>query len=277
MAAAVARIDDNFNDNVIDPVLWRWCFGVVSETGGRARVGCSTAYAAYVSDYIYSLKESSVHVRLFPPAAGGATAEALAQLVVSSTPDGTDTIMEVNAATGLLRMANRVDYFDGSEVSIPYSATNHAWLRIREAAGTTYWETSPDGVTWTTRRSSVSPAWVIDNNLKFQLLAHRNAGTVDFAEFDDLRAGATTSLSDITVTIGPTRIRELATVGPTRAGVGVGPTRGGLAIDETRDRPLVTAGPTRTGLAVNSTRTGLDVDDTRTGLAVGPTRRDRGA
>jgi hypothetical protein len=180
-------LTDNFNDNVIDPALWRWNFGVVSETGGRARVGCSTAYSAYVSDLIYTLTGSSVHVRVFPPAAGGTAVYAAAQLVVSTPTDGTDLIMEINAATGLLYAANRVGYSDGSQVSIAYSATGHAWLRIREAAGTTYWETSPDGLAWTTRRSSTSPPWGIDRNSKLQLLAHRDAGTADYAEYDDLR------------------------------------------------------------------------------------------
>jgi hypothetical protein len=32
---------------------------------------------------------------------------------------------------------------------IDYSPTQHRWFRFREAAGTTYWDTSPDGVTWT--------------------------------------------------------------------------------------------------------------------------------
>ncbi|GGP90770.1 hypothetical protein GCM10010278_81380 [Streptomyces melanogenes] len=32
--------------------------------------------------------------------------------------------------------------------STPYSTTDHRWLRIREAAGTTHWETSADGSTW---------------------------------------------------------------------------------------------------------------------------------
>ncbi len=37
--------------------------------------------------------------------------------------------------------------------SVPYSAANHASWRIREASGTTYWETSADGANWTQRWS----------------------------------------------------------------------------------------------------------------------------
>lgn len=37
--------------------------------------------------------------------------------------------------------------------AVTYNATTHRWLRITESAGTVYWDTSPDGTTWTNRRS----------------------------------------------------------------------------------------------------------------------------
>ncbi|WP_162463598.1 MULTISPECIES: hypothetical protein [unclassified Mycolicibacterium] len=37
--------------------------------------------------------------------------------------------------------------------SVAFSPTAHAWWRIRKAGGTIYWDTSPDGTTWTNRRS----------------------------------------------------------------------------------------------------------------------------
>lgn len=40
-----------------------------------------------------------------------------------------------------------------NDTSITYNPTTHAWLRIRESAGTIYWDTSPDSITWTNRRS----------------------------------------------------------------------------------------------------------------------------
>lgn len=41
--------------------------------------------------------------------------------------------------------------------SITLSTTTHKWLRIRESSGTTYWDTAPDGVTWTNRWSVANP------------------------------------------------------------------------------------------------------------------------
>jgi hypothetical protein len=36
---------------------------------------------------------------------------------------------------------------------VTYDPVAHGWLRLRESAGTFYWETSPDGTSWTTRAS----------------------------------------------------------------------------------------------------------------------------
>lgn len=184
---------DTFDDNAVDTTKWPSNYntgagGVPTETGGRARVVCGTGFSAYASDTAYTLQDSHAWVRLFPPAAGGAASEAWGQLLIASSTSGTDVIFEVNAVTGLLTMAVRVGFFDAGAVSISYDATNHAWLRIRESGGSLLWDTSADGLTWTNRRTAVSPAWVADADLEMQLIAHRDSGTPDVAEFDSFNA-----------------------------------------------------------------------------------------
>lgn len=44
--------------------------------------------------------------------------------------------------------------------SIALSTTTHKWLRIRESGGTTFWDTAPDGTTWTNRWSAANPITV---------------------------------------------------------------------------------------------------------------------
>ena len=41
--------------------------------------------------------------------------------------------------------------------SFAYNATNHAWWRIRESGGTTFWDTSIDGIAWTNQTSTANP------------------------------------------------------------------------------------------------------------------------
>ncbi|GHA28663.1 hypothetical protein GCM10010372_30570 [Streptomyces tauricus] len=187
-----SALTDSFNDNTVDAVKWPDSYepGGYSETGGRARVACNTGYNAYASDAAYRLRESSVHVRMWPPAAGGAATEAWAQLLVQTVTLGTDAIFEVSAVTGNLIMAVRTGYFDPGQAAIPYDATAHAWLRIRETGGQLLWDTSPDGVTWTNRRTATNPAWVGDTTLQVQLISHRDGGVNDFAEFDSFNTGA---------------------------------------------------------------------------------------
>jgi hypothetical protein len=183
-------LQDDFTATSVDTVKWPNNFnsgagGAPSQPAGRARIPCSTGFAGYSSDTIYTLADSSVFARLYPPELAGATAEAWVQLQVTSTTSGTDAIFEINTATGLIRMASRTGFSDPTQITLPYDAGLHAWLRIREDSGTLYWDTSPDNVTWTNRRTTTSPAWVSDTDLAMQVVTHRDAGTTDYAEFDD--------------------------------------------------------------------------------------------
>jgi hypothetical protein len=184
------ELRDTFNDGAVDTTKWPSNYntgpgGLPTETGGRARVACDTGFSAFTSDNTYTLADSHAWVQVFPPAAGGAASEAWAQLLISSSTSGTDVIFEVNAVTGLLTMAARAGFFDPGATTLAYDAVAHRWLRIEEAGGTLEWATSPDGLAWTTRRSTASPAWVGDADLEIQLITHRDSGTPDFAEFDN--------------------------------------------------------------------------------------------
>jgi hypothetical protein len=193
---AIATLADNFDDNTINGTLWLGNFGTVSETGGRARIACTTDYAAFVSAASYSLAGSSVYARVYPPAAGGAATTAYAQMVVLSSTDGTEAGFQINAVGGQLRCMANVDYWDDTATVLTYDPTAHAWLRLREAAGSMQWDTSPDGTTWTTRRTLTTPAWVTaGTTLRLSMEAHRDSGTADFAEFDNVDTPPTVASS----------------------------------------------------------------------------------
>ena len=199
-------LQDDFADGVRDPVLWSASYGDVTEAGGRARVPCTTAYSAYESALAYRLAGAQVACRVYPPAAGGALVEALAEVLVLSGTGGTDAGFSLNAVTGLLKLISRVGYGDGGEVSLTYSPTDHAWVRLREGVGSLHWETSPDGVTWTVRRTAASPAWVSNTNLSIVLAGHRDSGTGDVSEFDNfniVRSGGLRSLQRSLAGPGP--------------------------------------------------------------------------
>lgn len=187
----IANLVDTFDDNTINTVLWPDNYGspAATELGGRARLPCGPDYCAYQSAGIYTLAGSSAFVRMVPPEKNGAVSEAYAsfQLTSAAAPEGTAITISVNTATGTIRFSSNVDYWENNAVSATYDATTHAWVRVRETGGTLYWDTSTNGITWTNRRSLPTPAWVTTaKDISVILEAHRDAGTVNFAEFDDL-------------------------------------------------------------------------------------------
>ena len=165
--------------------LWPDSFGTRSVTGGRLRIACDTGFSAAQSDNIYELTGSKVLVQVFPPALGGATTDCLAEMFVVSATGGTDAGFSLNLVTGILSFLDRVGFSDASPTTVTYSSTTHRWWKLERTGGNLIWSTSPDGDTWTTRRTSTAPAWSSGTTLAVNLLCHRNNGTNDFGEFDN--------------------------------------------------------------------------------------------
>ncbi|MCX5537745.1 hypothetical protein OG785_45140, partial [Streptomyces sp. NBC_00006] len=197
---------DTFNDNVIGPD-WGNAYGGVTETGGRARVPCTTGYAGYQTAYSWTLTGGGFYVAVVTtPAVSGAT-QAYASVFVNAPGIGVEAGPQfgyrigfiINVVTGQLSCTSEAGYYEETPTLLTYSATTHKFLRLTEAAGTVTWATSPDGTTWTTRRTLATPAWVTDSTdqCALDLSAHRNAGTADNAEYDYFN-----TLSDAAVYIG---------------------------------------------------------------------------
>ena len=183
-------LQDDFDDPVVDAGRWPNNYNTLGaplpdQPAGRARVPCGTGFAAYASATIYTLAGSQVRVQMFPPARNGATNESFCQLLVLSGTVGTQIVWEINTALNIVLLTVHIGFVDEGGRTLPYDPEAHAWARIREDAGTLYWEASPDGRAWTILHTDVSPGWVADTDLEMQLLAHRDAGTDNFAEFDN--------------------------------------------------------------------------------------------
>jgi hypothetical protein len=176
---------DAFDDGVLNPQVWSQSYGDPVEQAGRARVPCTTGYAGARTASVYTLSWSQVSARVYPPAAGGAASAACSLLVLSHV-GGTDAGFLVDRAQNAMGLYVRDGYADGGALFPAYDPVAHAWLRLREDAGSLYWETAPDGRTWTVRRTAASPAWASRTDLSLLFEAHRDAGVDDFAELDSL-------------------------------------------------------------------------------------------
>lgn len=148
---------DDFNDNSRNVNLWPGSYGTLSETGGKAVITCDVNYNAYESGHAWQLDESGILFQVTPPVS---TTAQLSFAYAHDTVSGTDISFYLNMAVGELYCNSQVGYSDAARTTLTYNSTDHAWLRIRETADVLYWQTSPDGETWTTRRSLATPTWV---------------------------------------------------------------------------------------------------------------------
>lgn len=252
--ALLSTLVDDFNDNSIS-ANWPLSYGGVSETGGRARVPCSQlSYAGYQTDTVWTFDSFFVNL----PTIGtlnSATVECYTSAWIFSAGQdpGTHVGFLGDRTTGNLYFMSRVGYVDAGALSVTLNPTTHAWWRLRISGANLVWETSPDGITWTTQRTLATPAWVsAATDCKLLLESHRNDGTDNFSEFDNLNVP---QFSTVTAT-------GSATLGGiTAAGTGIrttpataAPTLGGLTGAATGVRTVVaSAAPTLGALTAAAT------------------------
>lgn len=267
---------DDFEDGTLNTTLWSGSYGDPDEVGGQARIPCTTGYAGLKSASIYTLTASAIVIRLHAPEPGGATSSAASVLVLSSV-GGTDAGFIVDSAQTAVGLYLREGYADGGAVFLTYSATDHAWLRFREDAGSLYWDTSPDGGDWTNRRTATTPAWAADTTLAFLIEGHRDAGTADFIQVDSVNAApgqTVTGAASLTADGNATAIGTLRVVGAASVTATGTLTAAGLR------RQLGTAAldATATAVAAGTFRARGDADLTGSAtLTAAATRRATGA
>lgn len=261
----LSTLSDNFNDNVIGP-NWGNSYGGVSEVGGQARVPCTTSYAGYQTAYSWTLAGASFYMAIVTtPAASGAT-QAYASVFVNAPGIGETggplygcrVGFIVNAVTGQLSCTSETGYYEETPTLLTYSAVTHKFLRLRETGGNILWDTSPDGTTWTNRRTLATPAWVTASvdQCALDLSAHRNAGTADYAAYDFFN-----TLSDGAVVTGAALLSADSSL--TATGRVTVETAAALAAE-----PALTAAPTLTvhGDAALTADSDLTADATSEGI-----------
>ncbi|MGW1158423.1 hypothetical protein ACWD5Q_06520 [Streptomyces sp. NPDC002513] len=181
----LAMLGDDFDDGRINSTLWPTLAGGPTETGGRLRIPVSTAAdASVLSARTWTLVGSKLTAKLATVPAAGTSTNAAASMWVNSTTSGTRIGWRFDALAGVIAAMSQTGFSDGSPTNLTYSAIDHAWLRVREASGTVYWETSPDGYTWVVRRTLATPSWVTSQTHAVEFPTTRTGGTSDYIEWD---------------------------------------------------------------------------------------------
>lgn len=102
------------------------------------------------------LTNSWVYVEVIGVLAAGSGPETIFQLEL----DASNLVSFIKSNTSLIcrkKVAN-----SNSDTGPTYNSSTHRWWRIGESGGNILWDTSPDGVTWTNRRSFATPFAITD-------------------------------------------------------------------------------------------------------------------
>ncbi|HZX94189.1 MAG TPA: hypothetical protein VFE90_06705 [Myxococcales bacterium] len=150
---AVSSLSDSLGGATVDSTKWATpvqTLGTVTEGGGFLHLtpnsGTGSAQVYVQSSGLYSLIGSAAYVKVPQVvAADGAVDNNLA--LVQDAANAVAWWYSAGTLTATRTTAN----VKTTVVSVPYSASTHAWWRIRESGGTVSWDTSPDGQTWTTQ------------------------------------------------------------------------------------------------------------------------------
>jgi hypothetical protein len=99
----------------------------------------------------YSLTGSSFSIKVPQTVAGNGSVNQTLRLAPG--PFAWDRSLGFWYESGNLYAYTEVDETPTAVATLTYSPVTHAYWRVRDTAGTVFWETSPDGVTWTIQGS----------------------------------------------------------------------------------------------------------------------------
>ncbi|HET7461176.1 MAG TPA: vanadium-dependent haloperoxidase [Longimicrobium sp.] len=151
---ATRTLVDNFNDDSTDTGKWSTdAGGLAREVNGRLEIRPISGYASYgwyVSNGLFDLPGSEARVELVRPLRAAASSEAYLRVMNSGNDNVFITICHDGNAEGVqyVEAGQRASGVLTRLARQPYDPARHRWLRIREAQGIVYWETSPDGDAW---------------------------------------------------------------------------------------------------------------------------------
>jgi len=183
-------VTDNFDDGakaptwqsfVDDPAL------TLAETGGELVVTLgdslpSPEYAGYIQSRTTDLRGTRVFVEVTRVPTG--VGEAAFAMI-----GGPAENIDISTRSGYLFADQRVAGVSGALMSMPYDPIAHRWWQIREDAGTVYFETSPDGVTFTPFATTPTPPYAQYPVIELYAGTYSPQAAPGEAHFDNLNGG----------------------------------------------------------------------------------------
>lgn len=184
--ALLETFTDNFDGAALDAAKWTPTASAVTTTVSGGTLNFTTSagrpinsYAAINSVGTYQFADSSAFVKLIFPAGSGQNVWFTVKGGVSSG----QYFRFVKVGGVLQFLGYDGGYFANTQMG--YDPVAMLWLRLRNTAGTTYWETSPDATNWTIRSSSTYA--LKDTAYRVELYTYWSAvSTFSVLSFDNL-------------------------------------------------------------------------------------------
>ena len=130
--------------------LWPNSYGsyLLQAGNSRVRLEHTAGYSAIYSDFVSLVgKEFVANVEQAAPAD-------TREVFMSAEVDLNNYVVFTQFGGTLFMRHIRLGVT--SEATVSYDGTSMRWLRLRESSGSFYWDTSPDGITWTQRHTFTS-------------------------------------------------------------------------------------------------------------------------
>ena len=154
----IETLTDDFATTVDKTVKWPSSdAAVIWDAGGRVRIPCTTSYWQLATNSAfpnYDLTASAISVKPTIPPVGNGGREVYLDLQTSAAKTNR---LFIAYSGGNLIARKYVGGTNTGQAQVAYDPVAHAYWRIRESAGTTYFDTSPDGVTWTNLYNTPNP------------------------------------------------------------------------------------------------------------------------
>lgn len=149
-----------YDDFSVESVKWYATSvdtGVI--TGGQMRIQPTSSYDYVGSSLYYDMTDSAIGFKLVENTELGLGSNEIALFAVVDSGNSAGFVINGGRAAidnATITMRSRVAA-SNSDTTFTYDPAVHVWFRVREAAGTLYWETSADSDAWTVHRTLATP------------------------------------------------------------------------------------------------------------------------
>lgn len=205
LVAKLSSYTDDFADGTISADYDNWGGANITETGGVLHTVGSTVSGDYFGVDLIAPKDITDDAGFIELAdAGAQSANRICQPIVVQTPNGDNSAYWHLQNNVLSCTANVLGSYAGVGTTLAYNSAVHKYFRIREAAGTLYydWATIGDGTDWTNHASTATPFHMAAVLVSIGTVGNEGgtAPAASYADFDNfnIAGGSTTTTTTTT-------------------------------------------------------------------------------